>query len=507
MLGTRRPRRRREGGRARRNEGLRRRRRRASPRRSRSRASTRSRRSWPSPARRTFSSRPRCSRPTSPRDSRRASTPVSTGTSPTSAWTAASSSARARRSATRCSSRWAGRRRRASASSARGRSTRSSPAARRRCRTCRPTFQDFSTQARLVDHLQEESSGPSIEDADVIVAGGRGLGGPEGFSIVRGARSGARRRGRRDARRRGRRLVPVLGPGRADRQDRLAEALHRARHLRRDPAQGRDAGLGHDRRDQQGPERADLRLRRPRRRRRPARRSPRSSPSSCGRANSPMKGVRPADYPPPFSDAEAIGPPTDAPDERIDVGILIVGGGPGGLACAIRLGQLLEEHPDAAGAARRGPRRGAREGQAAGLAPALRRGDEPARDPQAVRGPARHRGHADVRRGARTRPSTCCTKGSALRIPPPPTMRNHGNWIVSVSELGRFLAEQAEAGGAMILPETAGAEAARRPRPRRRRSHGRQGARQGRRAARRTSSRASTSPRGSPCSPRARRAT
>lgn len=45
------------------------------------------------------------------------------------------------------------------------------------------TFQDFSTQAQLVDHLQEESSGPSIEDADVIVAGGRGLGGPEGFSL------------------------------------------------------------------------------------------------------------------------------------------------------------------------------------------------------------------------------------------------------------------------------------------------------------------------------------
>ncbi|HEX6725316.1 MAG TPA: electron transfer flavoprotein subunit alpha/FixB family protein, partial [Gaiella sp.] len=45
------------------------------------------------------------------------------------------------------------------------------------------TFQDFSTQARLVDHLQEESSGPSIEDADVIVAGGRGLGAPEGFSL------------------------------------------------------------------------------------------------------------------------------------------------------------------------------------------------------------------------------------------------------------------------------------------------------------------------------------
>ena len=48
------------------------------------------------------------------------------------------------------------------------------------------------------------------------------------------------------------------------------------------------------------------------------------------------------------------------------------------------------------------------------------------------------------------------TKGAALRIPPPPTMMNHGNWIVSVSELGRFLAEQAETAGAMILPETAG---------------------------------------------------
>ena len=34
-------------------------------------------------------------------------------------------------------------------------------------------------------------------------------------------------------------------------------------------------------------------------------------------------------------------------------------------------------------------------------------------------------------------------------------MRNHGNIIVSVSELGRWLAERAEALGAMLLPETA----------------------------------------------------
>ena len=31
---------------------------------------------------------------------------------------------------------------------------------------------------------QEESTGPSIEDADVIVAGGRGLGEPEKFALV-----------------------------------------------------------------------------------------------------------------------------------------------------------------------------------------------------------------------------------------------------------------------------------------------------------------------------------
>ena len=45
-------------------------------------------------------------------------------------------------------------------------------------------FEDFSTTARMVDQAHEESSGPSIEDAPVIVAGGRGLGGPENFTLV-----------------------------------------------------------------------------------------------------------------------------------------------------------------------------------------------------------------------------------------------------------------------------------------------------------------------------------
>ncbi len=46
------------------------------------------------------------------------------------------------------------------------------------------TLKDFSTAASMVDQAHEESSGPSIEDADVIVAGGRGLGAPEGFKLA-----------------------------------------------------------------------------------------------------------------------------------------------------------------------------------------------------------------------------------------------------------------------------------------------------------------------------------
>jgi electron transfer flavoprotein alpha subunit len=45
-------------------------------------------------------------------------------------------------------------------------------------------LEQHSTTARMIDQAHEESEGPSIEDADVIVAGGRGLGGPENFTLV-----------------------------------------------------------------------------------------------------------------------------------------------------------------------------------------------------------------------------------------------------------------------------------------------------------------------------------
>ena len=36
----------------------------------------------------------------------------------------------------------------------------------------------------MLEQAHEESEGPSIEDADIIVAGGRGLGKPENFSLM-----------------------------------------------------------------------------------------------------------------------------------------------------------------------------------------------------------------------------------------------------------------------------------------------------------------------------------
>ena len=47
-----------------------------------------------------------------------------------------------------------------------------------------PQIEDFSLAATMLEQAHEESEGPSIEDADVIVAGGRGLGSPENFALV-----------------------------------------------------------------------------------------------------------------------------------------------------------------------------------------------------------------------------------------------------------------------------------------------------------------------------------
>ena len=145
--------------------------------------------------------------------------------------------------------------------------------------------------------------------------------------------------------------------------------------------------------------------------------------------------------------------PTDPPDERIEVGICIVGAGPAGLACAIRLGQLMEEDPGTAERLGEVPVAVIDKGKGAGshlLSGAVV-------NPRALRTLFRDRPELDAIPSYGEVPGEgvyLLTKGSAIRIPPPPTMRNHGNVIVSVSELGRWLAERAEEGGAMLLTET-----------------------------------------------------
>jgi electron-transferring-flavoprotein dehydrogenase len=163
--------------------------------------------------------------------------------------------------------------------------------------------------------------------------------------------------------------------------------------------------------------------------------------------------ARASDYPPPFAAREFVAEPTDPVDERIEVGVLVVGAGPAGLACAIRLGQLLEEHPDVAERLGEVPVALVEKGKQAGshlLSGAVV-------NPRALRRLFRDRYRLEELPSFGPVPGEAVyvlTKRNALRIPPPPTMRNHGNWIFSLSQLGRWLAERAEEGGAMVLPET-----------------------------------------------------
>ena len=167
----------------------------------------------------------------------------------------------------------------------------------------------------------------------------------------------------------------------------------------------------------------------------------------------------PIEFPPPVdSEKEFVGAPVDPEDERIEVGVAIVGGGPAGLACAVRLSQLLAEDE--------------------ALMESL--GEVPIALVEKGKGPGSH-----LLSGAMMNPSAMKklfpdlpedewpTYGTVEKDtvylmpnrkraiplkPTPPPFRNHGNHVTSVAQLGRWLAQQAEDAGVYILGETAAAK-------------------------------------------------
>ena len=163
--------------------------------------------------------------------------------------------------------------------------------------------------------------------------------------------------------------------------------------------------------------------------------------------------VLPADYPPPFKASDYVVAPTAPPDERIEVGVLFVGAGPAGLAGAVRLGQIMAEDEELMEALGEVPIAVVEKGKGNGShllsGACMKPGALKALFPDAAPG-ATPGVYTEVKGEA----VYFMTKGGALRLPPPPQMRNHGNWIVSISQLARWMGDQAEELGAYMLPET-----------------------------------------------------
>jgi electron-transferring-flavoprotein dehydrogenase len=167
-----------------------------------------------------------------------------------------------------------------------------------------------------------------------------------------------------------------------------------------------------------------------------------------------MPAIPPSEFPPPFDSASVIGPPTDAAEDRIEVGVAIVGGGPAGLACANKLMQLLEHEPELTEKLGEVPVAVIEKGKVAGAH--LLSGANMVPSAMEELFPDLPKEEWPVYQEVKKDAVYVLTKGNHFPLlPVPPGFRNHGNYVTSVSKLGRFLAEKAEEAGVYILSETA----------------------------------------------------
>jgi electron-transferring-flavoprotein dehydrogenase len=130
--------------------------------------------------------------------------------------------------------------------------------------------------------------------------------------------------------------------------------------------------------------------------------------------------------------------------------VVFVGGGPAGLAGAIELARLVKKDGEAGG--------GLGEVQIAVLEKAPALGEQNLSgavvDPRAFRELFPDLKDEDFPfrgRVARERVALL-TESRAIPIPTPPTMRNHGHYVASISEIVRWLGERAEELGVNLLP-------------------------------------------------------
>ena len=140
--------------------------------------------------------------------------------------------------------------------------------------------------------------------------------------------------------------------------------------------------------------------------------------------------------------------PPDA--EAVPLDVVFVGGGPAGLAGAIELARLVAEGNEKGD--------GPGEVEIGVLEKAEALGDHNLSGAVIDPGPFRELfpgmgdGDFPFRRPVGREAVYFLTGGRALRIPAPPTMRNHGNHIASICEVVRWLGERAEELGVMVLP-------------------------------------------------------